>query len=113
MFAAIVAFVAAAGIGANDVANAYATSVGSRALTVPQACFLAVIFEFAGAVLAGSTVTKTIRKGIADHSCYDGGMRSSSSSRSLDPSAFPFTRARSTVSSLPSVAPSCIELPRR
>jgi len=73
VFGGIVAFMAAAGIGANDVANAYATSVGSKALTVPQACFLAVIFEFAGAVLAGNTVAKTIRKGIADHSCYDDG----------------------------------------
>jgi len=69
----ITAFVAAFGIGANDVANAYATSVGSKALTIKQACALAVIFEFAGAVLAGSGVADTIRKGIADYSCFDGG----------------------------------------
>ena len=60
----------AQGIGANDVANAYATSVGSKALTIKQACFLAVIFEFAGAVLAGSSVAETIRKGTADYKCY-------------------------------------------
>jgi inorganic phosphate transporter, PiT family len=54
------------GIGANDVANAMAPSVGSRAITIPQAVAIAAIFEFAGAVLAGGEVTSTIRKGIVD-----------------------------------------------
>jgi PiT family inorganic phosphate transporter len=54
------------GIGANDVANAMGTSVGSGAVTVKQAIIIAAIFEFAGAFIAGGTVTKTIRKGIID-----------------------------------------------
>ena len=70
VFGAIAAIFAAFGIGANDVANAYATSVGSKALTIKQACALAVIFEFSGAVLAGSSVAETIRSGIADSTCY-------------------------------------------
>ena len=56
------------GIGANDVANAMATSIGSRAITVKQALIVAAVFEFSGAVLAGGEVTKTIRKGIIDSS---------------------------------------------
>ena len=54
------------GIGANDVANAMGTSVGSGAITVKQAIIIAAIFEFAGAFIAGGAVTKTIRKGIID-----------------------------------------------
>lgn len=54
------------GIGANDVANAMGTSVGSGAITIKQAIIIAAIFEFAGAFIAGGNVTKTIRKGIID-----------------------------------------------
>ena len=53
-------------IGANDVANAMGTSVGSRALTIGGAILVAAVFEFAGAFLVGGHVTKTIRGGILD-----------------------------------------------
>ncbi|MCB1879316.1 MAG: inorganic phosphate transporter [Gammaproteobacteria bacterium] len=60
------------GIGANDVANAMGTSVGSGAITVKQAIIIAAIFEFAGAFIAGGQVTATIRKGIIDPSAIVG-----------------------------------------
>jgi len=60
------------GIGANDVANAMGTSVGSGAITFKQAIIIAAVFELAGAVLAGGEVTKTIRKGIVDVSSLSG-----------------------------------------
>jgi len=58
------------GIGANDVANAMATSVGSRALTPVQAVMIAAVFEFCGAYFAGGEVTSTIRKGIVDAAVF-------------------------------------------
>ena len=67
----ILSIFAAFGIGANDVANAFATAIGSGALTVKSSLVLAAIFEFSGALFMGSHVTKTIRKGIADYECFE------------------------------------------
>lgn len=64
--ACIFGFFMAWGVGANDVANAMGTSVGSRAITLKQAIIIAILFEFAGAYLAGGAVTATIRKGIIE-----------------------------------------------
>jgi PiT family inorganic phosphate transporter len=68
VLAVIFGLLMAWGIGANDVANALGTSVGSGAITVGTAIIIAAIFEFLGAALAGGHVTKTVRKGIIDPS---------------------------------------------
>ncbi len=68
VLACVFGFFMAWGVGANDVANAMGTSVGSKAITVKQAIIIAVFFEFAGAFLAGGQVTATIRKGIIETS---------------------------------------------
>jgi PiT family inorganic phosphate transporter len=70
--ACLFGFFMAWGVGANDVANAMGTSVGSKAITIKQAIIIATIFEFAGAFLAGGQVTATIRKGILDASMVSG-----------------------------------------
>jgi len=59
------------GIGANDVANAMGTSVGSGAVTVKQAIVIAALMEFAGAYLAGGGVASTISKGIVDTTVFE------------------------------------------
>lgn len=66
ILACLFGFFMAWGVGANDVANAMGTSVGSKAITIKQAIIIAVIFEFLGAWLAGGEVTATIRGGMLD-----------------------------------------------
>ncbi|MBF2065080.1 MAG: inorganic phosphate transporter [Calothrix sp. C42_A2020_038] len=63
---AVLAFYLAFNLGANDVANAMGTSVGSKAVTLKQALIIAGILEFAGAILFGRGVTETLATGIAN-----------------------------------------------
>ena len=65
------AFLASMGIGANDAANAFATSVGAKTLKLWHAIVIAAVFEFSGAFLMGSHVSKTIRKGITSASNFE------------------------------------------
>ena len=62
--ASLVGFYMAANIGANDLANAMGTSVGSKAITIRQAVIISIVANALGAVLAGGHVTNTISKGI-------------------------------------------------
>jgi len=72
ILALAISFYMAWNIGANDVANAMGTSVGSGALTLKQAILVAALMEFAGAFLVGSHVTNTVRKGIIDPVVFSG-----------------------------------------
>lgn len=74
LLACLFGFFMAWGVGANDVANAMGTSVGSKALTIKQAICIAMVFEFAGAYLAGGEVTETIKSGIVDASMISPGL---------------------------------------
>ena len=69
--AAIFGFIMAYGVGANDVANAMGTSVGSKALTLKQALIVAAIFEAAGAWLAGSAIFSALSWRLS-HGCVQG-----------------------------------------
>ncbi|CAE7071339.1 unnamed protein product [Rhizoctonia solani] len=70
-FGVIFAFLDAFNIGANDVANSFATSVSSRSLTMRQAVAIASVMEFLGAVLVGARVASTIRNGIIDINIFN------------------------------------------
>ena len=72
MLASGFGFYMAWNIGANDVANAMGTSVGSGALTLKKAIIIAAVFEFTGALLVGSHVTQTVRKGMIDLELFKG-----------------------------------------
>ncbi|KAG0308243.1 Na+/Pi symporter [Linnemannia gamsii] len=64
------AFMDAYGIGANDVANSFATSVGSGSITLAQALIIACFMEFGGAYFLGANTTETIKGGIVDPKMY-------------------------------------------
>jgi sodium-dependent phosphate transporter len=68
----MISLILAFGMGANDCANTFGTSVGSKVLTFRQACVLATIFETLGAILIGASVAGTIRKGIIDPEIFRG-----------------------------------------
>lgn len=67
---AVLGFLMAFGIGANDVSNAMGTSVGSGTITVRQAILIAMVFELAGAYLAGGEVADTIKSGIIQPNAF-------------------------------------------
>ncbi|MEG9489295.1 inorganic phosphate transporter [Mannheimia indoligenes] len=69
---AVFGFIMAFGIGANDVANAMGTAVGSRTITAKQAIYIALVFEFFGAYLAGGEVAETIKSGIISTDAFIG-----------------------------------------
>lgn len=69
--AGIFGFLMACGIGANDVANAFATSVSAKSVTLKQAVVIAGICEFLGAMLLGASVTSTIKGKMIDVSMYE------------------------------------------
>ncbi|GAA5927465.1 hypothetical protein JCM10213_003478 [Rhodosporidiobolus nylandii] len=68
IFAALDAF----NIGANDVANSFATSVASKSLTMPQATLAAAVMEFTGAVAVGARTADTIKNGIIGAGAFQG-----------------------------------------
>ena len=68
----IIAFILAFAVGANDVANSFGTTVGSKTISMKTACVLAIIFESCGAVFLGANVGETIRKHIFDISVFEG-----------------------------------------
>ncbi|MCF7731135.1 MAG: inorganic phosphate transporter [Akkermansiaceae bacterium] len=69
----LVGFYMAWSIGANDVANAMGTSVGSKGITIKQAVIIAAVMEFLGAVLVGSHVSETVRNGMFDPHQFEAG----------------------------------------
>ena len=63
---ALNSFIDACGIGANDLANSFGTTYGSKVLSVAQIIGLASVFEFTGAMVLGSPVTNTLAGSISN-----------------------------------------------
>ncbi|MBU1741985.1 MAG: inorganic phosphate transporter, partial [Proteobacteria bacterium] len=72
VIAGIVGLYMAWNIGANDLANAMASAVGAKAITVKQAVVIAAVLNFVGAAFIGAHVTETLRKGIIDQAVFGG-----------------------------------------
>ena len=70
LLVALLAFYVAWNLGANDVANAMGTSVGSKAITLKQAIIIAGVLEFTGAVLFGHGVTETLSTKVANPTLF-------------------------------------------
>lgn len=70
LFVSGLAFYLAWNLGANDVANAMGTSVGSKAVTLRQALVIAGILEFTGAVVFGRQVIQTLTRGVVDAQAF-------------------------------------------
>jgi len=68
--ATLIGLYMAANIGANDLANAMGTSVGSGVLTVKHAVAISIVADTLGAMLAGGYVTNTISKGMIDPTLF-------------------------------------------
>ncbi|KAH0566264.1 hypothetical protein GP486_000339 [Trichoglossum hirsutum] len=58
--------------GANDVANAWATSVSSRSISYRQAMIFGTLFEMLGAITVGARTADTIKNGIIPNSAFRG-----------------------------------------
>lgn len=71
VLAALGAFFMAFNNGANDVANAFASAVGSRAVTIRQALVIAAIMNFLGALLLGSHVASYLIEGVVNPTLFD------------------------------------------
>ncbi|WP_366524908.1 inorganic phosphate transporter [Acaryochloris sp. IP29b_bin.137] len=70
LWASGLAFFLAWNLGANDVANAMGTSVGSKALSLRQALIIAGVLEFTGAVVFGKQVVTTLARGVVDTQAF-------------------------------------------
>ena len=70
--ACIAAFITAYALGANDVANSFAPSVGAKTLRLWQACLIAAFCEFFGAYLLGARSTDTIKSKIVSLKVFEG-----------------------------------------